>query len=318
MKKTLLFITAFFTSSVALLAQYEFSTFVQPYQELQDGTNLIQDEIWDDPEFVLPMGFEFPMNGELFTEGVQIGLGAVISFTDPTSALNFVMYNSDLIDGEAAMESPSEVSYEIGGTSGNRICKLQYANCAFFNEVAEEDGASNRVNFQIWFYEADGAIEFRFGSNSITNPQLVHDGGTGPMIGLGLGLDENNETLDYAVALAGDPANPTVTEIDLQSQPPQLQGEPAEGRVYRFAPVPLSTNEVNGQQFSLSPNLVDDQFKILGITKPVTYTIYDITGKRVENGLYTEGQSIAVSHFQPGIYLVSLDGIGTTQKFVKQ
>lgn len=323
MKNLLLLIVAIFATLYSQ-AQYTFSTFIDSYGIHLDATEIEVNDyddvsIWDDPDFVIELDFPFPVNDQEYSSIVQIGGGATLMLTNGMSNSIF-SYNSDLIDAE--LETPSSysvISYITVGEIGSRILKVQYENCGFYNSIAGvvAGDVTNRINFQMWFYET-GVFEMRFGPNSISNTILVH-GGLGPLIFLAAEVDLNLEDAEFQVALSGDPSNPTlVFEPLTNGNSPSLDGDPGNGRVYRFEPTATAVDERSVQQLKLYPTQADQLIYIKGLEDlNAIYQITDITGKVQANSQLSQGESIDVSALHSGLYLIQIEGYAGALKFVK-
>lgn len=314
----------FFTNVLCclpLLAQYNVTTFTDNYIALDNELNLGIEEGWDDPNFALPFEFDFEFGNETVNSMTQLGLGSVL-VSGPMDSQAVCGVFEDFIDGSLAFEGePSFISYQLDGSEGNGICKLQFVNAAFYEEVEDEGTALNRINFQIWFYEIDNSVEFRFGPNNITTPELIYSIGSGPQIGIFTGVANQLMSITNAAALTGDPANPTVetsTDIEVIGSS-SLDGTPEDGRVYRFDPNPLSVDNLKDSSFSLYPTLVKDQITINGeIPIGSMYRIIKITGEEVSNGVYENKQIFDVETLNPGMYILTMDHTKESKKFIKQ
>lgn len=305
-------------------AQYTFSTFTEDYQLIENGTEIVENDydenIWDDPEFEIELGFSFPFGEEEYTNLIQDDYGAFLLFENNSNTEAAFAYESDIMDAELETpSSPSIISYVTEGEVGSMILKVQYDNCGFYNAIEELVGgeASNRVNFQMWFYES-GTLEMRFGTNSITDNQLVHEG-PGPSVYMLIGVPPFSSEW-YFAGLSGDPSNPTlVLDVPTNEEAiPHLQGNPGDGRVYRFAPTSVGVNEVSISNLKLYPTQAEQTIFIDGIETPnAIYHIADITGKIQKTGMVNQGEGIDVSNLNNGLYLFQVEGYSNALKFVK-
>jgi len=320
MKKNLLLpIAIIIFCAVKLQAQYAFSTYTAPYTELGKSIELEAGNEWDDPNFTINFDFPFSIGGETFNQVTQGGLGAWFSFYSSNIGHEFGYY-SDIIDGEVIGASASMISYAVEGLPGNRICKIQYANCAFYNEVyGDEPSANSRVNFQIWLYESNSIIEFHFGENTISGDAPIHNDGAGPLIFIGTGIDNTEETMEYAITLNGNPADPQTANPTYQENPEQLNGNPEDGRVYRFDPSTVGISSRSASAYKVFPNLADTYIQISGLKlAPAEFHILDITGKTIQSGQVVNDQKIDVLTLPSGLYLVHVEGADVASKFVKR
>lgn len=324
MKKPLLLIAA---ACIALgaNAQYTFNTFIESYETLDNATEIVENDfdenIWDDPEFQIEIGFSFPVGDQEYTSLSQDGLGAFL-WMQNTSSETIFTYDSDLIDAELETPlSPSIISYVTEGEVGSRILKVQYENCGFY-DIIEGEGVlggevQNRVNFQMWFHE-NGTFEMRFGSNSITDNLGAHFG-PGPSIFLVADADLVEEDYYYFAGLSGNPEDPTVIlNPSDDEEPPTLNGNPSDGRVFQFAPNSVGVGEISISNLKLYPTKVEQTIFIDGLELPNTnYRIVDITGKVQMTGMANQGEGIDVSKLNNGLYLFQAEGYSNALKFVK-
>lgn len=314
MKTTLLLLSMLFTLTIS--AQYTVSTFTEEYTNLTDDQNLGIESDWDDPFFTLPFGFDFQIGTSTINSMNQDGLGAAF-FSGTFDNGNALGYIEDLRDGVSVGDA-SFITYKVEGNAGDRICKIQYANCAFYEEVEIEGTANNRVNFQIWFYESDFAVEFRFGASIISDPGLAYYNLQGPNIGIFQDITDDGEAVGTATYLSGNPESPTVeTNTDvIQIEFNGLNGTPEDGRVYRFTPSSLSADNQKKELFSIYPTLANEEIWVKGTSNiRGTYSIANLAGQIVETGVLNSDR-IDVSSLRSGFYLISIGE--TSQKFIKQ
>jgi len=314
MKTTVSIILTLF--SISLIAQYDVSTFVDDYNNLTDDLSLNIESDWDDPFFDLPLGFDFQA-GSLISSGLtQEGFGSTFFLGTPDNGCA-ISYNPDLRDGVSFGEA-SLISYTVEGDAGNRICKVQYTNSAFYLEVESEGSAENRVNFQIWFYESDFSVEFRFGIGNVPNPDFAYYNLQGPGIGIFTGITNDGQSIEMATYLSGAPNNPV---IESDTDPNQvefsgLDGTPANGQVYRFTPTSLSVTYDRKKSFTVYPTLATEWLHIEGGSPANSvYRIINLSGQVLQSGILVENR-IDIGSLPAGMYFVSI-GNGS-QKFLKQ
>lgn len=334
MKKLLPFsvMLALVITAQAQNVQYQLSAFTTPFAELSGAT--VHDEAdWDDPFITIPLEFPFQLGNTVLTSLSQVGLGAEWGeFNFSAFSFSSVGYYPDLISSAEANNpgAPSIISWLTDGPAGNRILKIEYKDAAFYSEVMGDETAENRVTFQLWFYEAGSAIEFRFGPSNITDPFLAYEGFEGPPLMLAANVDlsmTSTGAVDVGLLISGNPSNPQLITFDnyfdfedqlFDGEISTLSGTPANGQVYRLDQLIVSTNDEEAPGFLLYPTIAEQEIRIKGQLSSVqNFRIVNITGAAVKNGVLNNNR-IDVSDLAPGVYLMQLDGYHTAQKFVKR
>lgn len=182
------------------------------------------------------------------------------------------------------------------------------------------------LNYQIWLYESDQSIEYRFGGsnlNEISSEDLFLVANEEGFI-MGFTSDfENGDTNPIAHFVMGDIADAVYNEYSIGNPPGDdiyLSGYPANGTMYRFGPTALvDTDLFKTNTFKLYPNPVSGVLTITAkdLTDP-SYTITDITGKKVmeSNFALTTTMQVNVEGLVPGIYYINTNG--QHLKFIKK
>lgn len=307
-------------------SSYTFSATTAAYAPLTGATNLATTYPWDDPEESVPVGFSFQsaFGASMTSLSFDISLGGSLSndFTFPMTLprIIFAPYEVDLIDrGYIRGVSESAIRYKTDGTAPNRIFKLEWENAGFYGEFDEFNQLNDFVNVQMWLYETSGIIEFRYGPSSIQSPLFSFEGSDGPLVGIA-DMDFANEAFNELMILTGAPANPVVVTDEINIT--ELTGTPANGTLYRFTPVSLSTQSFEQLGVRTYPNPVHDMLHVAidNVGKIANYKITDLTGKVLDQGKITGPKgSIAMSKYPNGIYIVTLEVDGQTahQRIVK-
>jgi hypothetical protein len=328
MKKYLLFLAAFFALSAgAQEFPYEFTVLTESYTDLEGSTSLNNGQVWDDPEYIVPIGFEFNYFGNVSSTLFMTNLGAGFYFPINNDFANiFFPYSSDIIDaGYAIDESMSPISYLLEGEPGSRIFKMEWNNCGFYYEVADLGVANNIVNLQMWLYEGSNDIDVRFGPNSIKSDGLVHDGFLTSLFAEEVGMTQ--ETLTSVFALQGDPQAPTVfasTDINELFSQTFLEEDPTNGTVYHFGSTFVSVEDDADakENWMVWPSIVTENINIQTDTHaPVSLYVHNLAGQQVAQQTLTGNlNQVSLSHLTAGIYLVRLqqNNIVQTYKIVKQ
>jgi len=314
---------------------YTFTVETGPYADLANPTSLNNGVVWDDPDFIAPIGFDFEYMGSVYN---TISFGGIASYggelvfgniNDLTLWDNIMPYGMDLMDGgfdTDAQISESDISYEVIGAPGARIFKLQWKNVAFYNDQAPY---SMRMNFQMWLYEFSNNIEFWYGPSENLDTFVIQDL-NGILVGMSQQLDVSNQTNPTAQncwVLTGDPLNPGVsnnpTIMDIENITLLLNTPPA-NYVYAFRTGIASVGEVVNQEMiaELYPTQVYTSFNIVTQeNEKVQLTILDAMGKAVDSQLLDGGfQTVNAEQLSAGAYFVKMssDSGTTVKRFVKK
>lgn len=310
--------------------QYELTVLNETYVNLENTTSINNGEIWDDPLFEIPVGFEFQLGlltvDMLFTGGS----GGIISTTPDfdgsegdIGALGPLL--QDITDrGSGSSTSLSPISFRLDGDPGSQILKVEWNNTGFFNNSNLEDF----VNFQMWIYEESDVIEFRYGPNEINNPNQSFDGLTGIAVGLFpfVPIDgDANDSGQESYILSGDPLNPDIVLINTPEDfdntiDVALTGAIPDGTVYRFSPETLSVNDVSfSAEVDIYPNPTSDFFRIKSDIESYSVQIYNVAGLQIEQILERK-QQYDISNLAAGVYFVKVvsDSGVVTKRLIKR
>lgn len=333
-----LLITALCLLSLGLHAQtYQFNVSTDTYTDLTGSTSLNNGTTWDDPQFTIPIGFEFQYFDTLVTQIFieDFGFGGLLAFNDSEDlAPSLMAYGADIVDRgydfntyEYDQTSQSNISYLLEGTAGSRILKIEWNNVGFYDEMDEDNVSTDYTNLQLWLYEGSNDVEVRVGPNSVTQPDLCYGGESGSFTAL---IEEFNYLNEFfngeVIFLAGDPSAPTTTSIPYYYNVPHLNGTIPEGTVYKFAYETVSTSDAikDDWQISLSPNPSNDYFKIIAGTAndeliSSNILIINTFGQTVKEINFT-ADAIDISDLNAGTYFVQMNTATetTTRKLIKQ
>lgn len=312
---------------VGFAQSYTLSTYTSPYVQLSNPVPVViegddDDNHWNDPIFTVPFGFEFQINGQHYDAAVQLGPGANFAFVDLLQGtLSFCGLFDDIADVSAISDQDSSViSYQITGTTGNRIATVQYEDVGFYNEIYGDDStAHNRMDFQIRFFENGGVIEIHYGAMTIPTPEVAFDSEQGPSFLIATDINFASETVGYAAIITGDPSDPSLAELSEEgNDSPGLIGLPESGRVYRLTPYAgnVGLADIQKSTLKLYPTLADENITIEHSINS-NYRIFDITGKQVKVG-NLDGKPIHIADLKSGPYIIIIDGTTKAAKFIKR
>lgn len=303
---------------------YNFSATNEPYNDLVGSTSLNNGQVWDDPSYAIPLGFDFQISTHVFNTIYIVGWssGGILSSTPSPAGIIPIMMpiGQDILDkGYTTGVSQSNISYKIDGSIGNEILKIEWNNVGFWDDTTENDF----MNFQLWLYNETNIIEYRYGSSSINNPNESFEGETGPIVALFSKIDVYADKLydDNGYILTGNPVNPTVIIVEPDNEPqgtlPSLQGKIPDGTVYRFTPSSLSTENFKNIDFAIYPNPATDYFHVKTTADDYQINLYNTIGQKVKHNVHSEG-TIDVQDLPRGIYLVEIETTfgKTTKKII--
>lgn len=303
--KKITFVALLLACFNAVAQNYTFLNTTAPYSDLTNPISLSNGEIWDDPEYPVTLPFNFTVNN-VAMNNLLVNDSYISFITDDEFVHIASPFGNDLIDrGDGGDVSLSPISYKIEGSVGNRIAKFEFKNCGSFDDFS----LTMFVNFQIWLHETTNIIEFRYGTSSVTSPEDFYAGETGGIVAVVV-LDSFEESILEGILLEGSPSNPTTTN-DISF----LNGTPANGTVYRFTPSSLSNDNFDLNDFTIYPNPTTNVLNIDIQTLGLNYSIQDMTGKTVQNGILNQ-QVIDVNGLQKGMYLLNIEDY-KSQKFIK-
>jgi len=322
MKRLLFTALACFTLSYSTFCQnpYELIINEEIYFPLEKATLIDSSSFdnqfgWDDPAFSVPIGFTFSFLGNEIETLDQLGDGAVMLGTPSNSSGVPLFYglmpvSFDLADRGIVGEEPSLIRYQTTGSPGERVFAIEWYNAGLYDEIFSSDSISvSSLNFQIWLYENDHSIEFRYGSCIYPDPfdPLAEPGLALIILDLNLSSYEGN-----FLTLSGHPADcvieniNSVEDLEMYSLDYYLNA-----MVYRFEPtsIPFSVHENNLMSFPIYPNPASNNLTIdLGDLTGVNTSIklYDSSSKLVFEKLSSATLLIDVSVFAKGLYTLEL------------
>jgi hypothetical protein len=323
MKITNLLIAAFCGLTLNIQSQtYNFSVSTGSYSDLTGSISLNNGMTWDDPQFTIPIGFNFQyfnttMN-QIFLDDLGLG-GELSSDTSETGIYALLIpYGADIIDrgydfnvDSSTTGSLSNVSYILEGTSGNRILKIEWKNVGFYSELEDDNISSDFTNFQLWLYEGSNDIEIHFGPNSITQPNLSFDGETGSYVGLFPEYDfDNDSVIGNGIVLSGNPSSPNALSVD-SIYANYLNGVILNGTIYKFTKSAVGISELMSDflKISIYPNPSDDYFNIsfdnveFNIS---SISILNTNGQKAKE-INFDNDVIDISDLSSGTYFVQLN-----------
>ncbi|MBP6185772.1 MAG: T9SS type A sorting domain-containing protein [Saprospiraceae bacterium] len=292
---------------------YSFTKETADYADLTDSISLNNGEIWDDPEYTIPVNFPFFYMGVEIDFLVLADIGGILygySDTNIDFAAVISPFYADLVDrGSLGATSLSPISYKVIGEPGNQILIIEWKNAGSYEELNNMGTVDMNTSFQTWLYESNNVIAFHYGPHLITNPNLFYYNDPGAIIGLAAIELTTFETTDVHL-LEGQAANPMLVDLEVP-----ITGTPAANTRYVFTPIMSSTNDPGaGVALSVSPNPTSDILRIAVDESILESTILNLAGTPIwSSTAMSSGQDISVAGLPMGMYLLKVRTARGTQ-----
>lgn len=225
--KQLLILVGFTLAGLSLRSQdfnYTVTTDSVAWNALNTQTILNSNNSAWNFSYKIPIGFTFSFLGRNFDSLTIETNGYVVFDHERNYALTTFSGVGDHIDtaGNHAI-----IGYELSGSTGNHILKIQYLNCSP-NAVGDEI-----QSWQVWLKE-NGNVEVRVGAGTLRYNSNEVDTEQRYRIGL---LNMNMDTEERGIFVGGDPLAPQTQPVN-NTYPDILIMEtfPATGYRYTFIP----------------------------------------------------------------------------------
>ncbi|MBU2020473.1 MAG: T9SS type A sorting domain-containing protein [Bacteroidetes bacterium] len=279
-----------FTSSKSWTQEYTFQLQNASYAALTSSTSISNGDVWDDPQYEIPLGFVINLYdttlSSLYLSGIGAG-GELSTYLAPGSILSPLLsfVGTDIVDrGYGTANSLSPISYTVLGTVGSRIGKLEYKNVGFYYETDPDGISTDFASFQIWIYESNSSFEVHFGPSSITQPSLCFDSEDGLYTGLSKKWDYSTyASVSNNQVLVGTASSPIIsTKQDYFTD--FMIGWPSNGTVFKFTKSISNITEMDfSEEFKVYPNPAKDKLYIsnLNLQDVSKITVMDVTGKTI-------------------------------------
>lgn len=329
MKTFIITLFALLCSIAPLRSQtYSFQATTAPYADLANPISLNNGEVWEMPDYTIPIGFDFWYSHEyidtlyFFEESASM-----LSSSNEEGGFHKLIFpfGAMLIDrGYGTTHSLSPLSYEHSGDPGNRILKIEWKNVGFGFEYNAINTLNDYVNFQLWLYETSGNIELRFGPSQIMHPEFAYADLSGPAVALVPQYDYVEDTVSSnSLWLQGNAGNPVMVQTDEFTF---LEGSIPPNTVFQFNNLTAGSLKKTQNTAIVYPNPVKDYLTIRllnNFTSLADISICDINGRIVYQSAQNPNQTgelqVPVSALKGGVYQVVIrqsKGV-TGARFVK-
>lgn len=221
---------------------YSFAKDSVAWQELNSQTILNSNNSAWNFSYKVPIGFTFNYLGRNF-DSLRIETNGYVVFDDDRNyALTAFLGFSDCVDGEG---NHSVLGYELSGTNGNHILKIQFKN------TSNSSLSEKHFSYQIWLKE-NHAVEVHIGPNDFQSGFTVNttvmdsvtiqrdttyvnaDSSQSYRIGL---LNMNMDTETSGFFIGGNVNSPQSLPVnENNAEPIYLMRAPSSGTRYTFTP----------------------------------------------------------------------------------
>lgn len=301
------------TNSFAQFNYYEFDYCTKPYQELENPTNLHNNEVWNNETLTIPIEIDFNFFNREITQlkfeqnpnNFSDWSGSIfnVELLDPTFGIadyRYILPHCLQITDQTFNQttSISPISYELISTENEEILIIEWKNVG----ILDTKGAY--LNYQVWLYSENHIIEFHYGSSSIPESFWVNNELHSGLFNTTTGCDIN-----YSWYSLGNSASAPIlnTYNWTGGSIGSLTSFPEEGQVYRFIPYYSVGIEESLSNTSVYPNPAKDILRIHNNFIIQEITINDISGKEMRRfKIDAKEEILDISDLETGIYLIGI------------
>jgi hypothetical protein len=292
--------------------QYSMTTTLVAYHPLTSPMSLNNGTIWNEgSNFPIYFNFNFKISGQTYT-ALNVMAGGGINFPGLGTKELFVYhvpYGGYMLRDKGISNSESSINYEISGSAGQHLLKIEWINAGFVQWFSSSD-STDYVDFQIWLFEVDNHIEIHFGNNQAEAgtygyPEATSDSNPGPGIIFWFDDCSNMFGVTGPCNLPSywffNSCGPNFTFID---------GTPSSGITYNILPTSnTSITEFSSDQIKLYPNPLSEQTTLYFSEKHKNsyIIITDLLGKIIKTLQFSGTQlTIKKGDMKKGLYLIQI------------
>ena len=190
------------------------------YTELSSPVVLAGLSAWSGP-YGFPIPFSFDFCGTS-TDTIVIETNGFIILDKPHETA-IIAFNSFTNHRDTTNAYGASISYLTTGSSGNRICKIQFKKLSQY-----QLSGNDHLSYQVWLYENGGKIECHIGPNSYSAMEEM-------FVPFGL-INRYMDTTDKAYMLYGNPSSPSGQIITGEAELVYLNTVSHEGIILTLTP----------------------------------------------------------------------------------
>lgn len=325
-KHFLLIIPAILLCATNSFAQFRYTLAVSSatYVPLTGATLISGTTLWNGDNYKVPIGFNFKIEDSTIADFSLFA--TAFACTDTQGKVSgFFLSDADLQDRALpTMGTPvSPIRYQVSGTAGSRIFKIEVFNAGFWDEYDLYSTNLDSVCYQVWYYEGSNVVELHYGPSKVSHTSDYFQLAAGkPVVGFIRGVDFDLTTINMMYFLTGNPAAPVIDSAsNLLAVSGGLDSYPADGTVYKFTPKTTGVKEVAttlDKVFAENTLCRDELYVTNNEKEAANYRILSTNGSTVSlsGTLKQGGNSIDVSQLASGVYVLYISN-NTGRKQVK-
>lgn len=191
------------------------------YSTLSSPTVLSANEDWVNKQFKVLLPFRINIAGRLIDSLLIDGNGFIL--LNDNSELAIVGFNQFSSFQDSSQNYTSSLKYEVDGSNGYRIVKLEFSNLS-----RGMHSAYDFLNYQVWLYESGNKVEFHIGSHSQNQSML-----NSSLLGI---INRNMDTSPSAFLIAGDLSSPQGINTNPDEEFLYLNEIPSENITFTLTP----------------------------------------------------------------------------------
>lgn len=315
-KHLLLFFAPVLLMATSSFAQFKYNLTVSnaTYVPLTGGTSLSGSTLWNGEHYKTPIGFNFKIEDSTITNFSLYSNAFACTDTEGVAS-GFFISDADLQDrGLPTMGTPvSPIRYQLSGTAGSRIFKMEVYNAGFWDEYDIYSTNNDSICYQVWYYEGSNIVELHYGPSNVTHASDYFQlAGGQPVVGFIRKVNFDLTTINKMYFLRGNPLSPVIDSTSsILSVSGGLNSYPANGTVYKFTPKTTGIKDISTsvENVTVQNTLCRDVLRINNSAEVATsYRIMATNGSTVSlSGNLEKGtNNIDVSQLSSGVYILTV------------
>ncbi|MDG1333334.1 MAG: T9SS type A sorting domain-containing protein [Crocinitomicaceae bacterium] len=251
----------------------------------------------------IAIGFDFELLGVSY-DSIRIAQYGYVKLSNNGAQEALILAYDCRLDYFQGDSSLSAINYQLEGTPGSQILKIEFNNYGFEEDTLDQYFA----NFQLWLFEDCNEFEIHVGSTSVGPGIFLGPQDAAPLMGY-ISLDMGGES----AYLSGSSSAPVL----VASSSSVMSDHPSSGTIYNFSDCAVGVDEsFMDESIAIYPNPVDDIIVIdLDASDEFSEVIVrDIQGVEVKR-VNIEGTSspvVNITELPAAVYFLELHSTNNT------